>query len=48
MFESNFPVDRKLCDYVTLWNVFKRVTADLSADERRHLFEGTAGRTYRL
>jgi predicted TIM-barrel fold metal-dependent hydrolase len=48
MFESNFPVDRKLCEYVTLWNVFKRVTAELSRDERRKLFEGTARRTYRL
>ncbi|MDF3836696.1 amidohydrolase family protein [Cupriavidus basilensis] len=48
MFESNFPVDRKLCDYVTLWNVFKRITSDLSPAERRCLFEGTARRTYRL
>jgi len=48
MFESNFPVDDALCDYVTLWNVFKRITSDLTHDERKTLFENTARRTYRL
>lgn len=48
MFESNFPVDRQLCDYVTLWNVFKRATADLSAAERDLVLAGTARRLYRI
>ena len=48
MFESNFPVDSHLCDYVTLWNAFKLMTNDLSADERSALFSGTAKRVYSL
>lgn len=48
MFESNFPVDNVLCDYVTLWNAFKRMTRQYSADERESMFEMTARRVYRL
>jgi L-fuconolactonase len=50
MFESNFPVDRASCDYVTLWNAFKRIAADASASdaELRALFHDTAHRTYGL
>jgi L-fuconolactonase len=48
MFESNFPVDSILCDYVTLWNVFKRVAADLGASDQDELFHGTAQRVYSL
>lgn len=48
MFESNFPVDRCATDYVTLWNVFKRIAAGYSPDEKADLFAGTARRTYRL
>jgi len=48
MCESNFPPDSYLCDYVTIWNVFKRATVDLSIDERRMLFHGTAKRVYSL
>jgi predicted TIM-barrel fold metal-dependent hydrolase len=48
MFESNFPVDRALCDYATLWNGFKLITADYSEDERALLFAGTARATYQL
>ncbi|MEU7134914.1 amidohydrolase family protein [Streptomyces sp. NPDC046261] len=46
MFESNFPVDRRLCDYVTLWNSFKLIAAPYSSAERESLFAGTARRTY--
>ncbi len=46
MFESNFPVDRASCDYVTLWNSFKRIAAGASADEKTALFSGTAARVY--
>jgi L-fuconolactonase len=48
MFESNFPVDKMSCSYHVLWNAFKKMTADASADERTALFSGTATRTYRL
>ena len=48
MFESNFPVDVQGTGYATLWNAFKRIAFDVSADERRALFAGTAARVYRL
>lgn len=48
MFESNFPVDRWGCDYVTLWNAFKRLTHGASADEKHALFAGTAAEVYRI
>jgi L-fuconolactonase len=48
MFESNFPVDKQSASYTSVWNAFKRCTADLSLDERCELFFGTACRTYRL
>lgn len=48
MFESNFPVDGLLCDYVTLWNVFKRIAAGLSPGEREFVFRSTAREAYRL
>ena len=48
MFESNFPVDMVSCSYNILWNSFKRLTADYSADEKAKLFHDTAARIYRL
>ncbi len=48
MFESNFPVDRMSCGYVTLWNAFKKIAAGASDAERAALFAGTARRVYRL
>jgi predicted TIM-barrel fold metal-dependent hydrolase len=48
LLESNFPVDKACYGYVELWNAFKRMTADCSADERRDLFHDTAARAYRL
>ena len=48
MFESNFPVDKGSYSYGVLWNAFKRLTRDASADEKADLFHGTAARTYRL
>ncbi len=48
MFESNFPVERPSCTYAVVWNVFKRLTAAYSTDERTALFSGTASRIYRL
>jgi L-fuconolactonase len=48
MFESNFPVDRGTCDYATLWNAFKLISAGASEDEKTALFSGTAARVYRI
>jgi predicted TIM-barrel fold metal-dependent hydrolase len=48
MFESNFPIDKQSFGYDSLWNAFKRLTADYSADERSALFSGTASRVYGL
>ena len=48
MFESNFPVDKAMVSYRTLWNAFKRASAGLSDTEREHLFRGTATSFYRL
>lgn len=48
MFESNFPVDMITCSYNVLWNSFKRLTADYSAEEKAALYHDTATRAYRL
>ena len=46
MFESNFPVQKRWCSYGVVWNAFKRLAADASADEKAALFAGTARRVY--
>jgi L-fuconolactonase len=48
MFESNYPVDKSLCTYRTVWNTFKRLARDFSSIEKEKLFSGTAVRVYRL
>jgi L-fuconolactonase len=48
MFESNFPVDKGMCSYPVVWNAFKRLANDFSADEKAALFHRTAARFYRL
>jgi predicted TIM-barrel fold metal-dependent hydrolase len=48
MFESNFPVDKLSCSYNVLWNSFKRLASDYSADEKAALFHDTATRVYGL
>lgn len=48
LFESNFPVDGRMCSYAVLWNAFKRMVADASPDEKHALFAGTANRAYAL
>ena len=48
MFESNFPVDRLSISYPVLWNVFKKIAAGYSEDEKDSLFRGTASRVYRV
>jgi len=34
--------------YPVLWNAFKRLAANFSAEEKTKLFSGTAKRVYRL
>lgn len=46
MFESNYPPDRWGASYPVIWNVFKRIAASTSAEEKRALFAGTATRVY--
>lgn len=48
MFESNFPVDKAMYSYRTLWNTFKLLACGVSDHERAALFSGTAARTYRI
>ena len=48
LFESNYPVDKVSCSYNVLWNSFKRLAAQYSADEKAKLFHDTAARVYRL
>ena len=48
MFESNFPVEKRVNSYVVVWNTFKRMTQGYSAAERQALFHDTAARVYRL
>jgi predicted TIM-barrel fold metal-dependent hydrolase len=48
MFESNFPVESQSLGYRTLWNAFKKMTADFRPSERVDMFAGTARRVYRL
>jgi predicted TIM-barrel fold metal-dependent hydrolase len=48
MFESNFPVEKRVNSYVTVWNAFKLMTQGYSAAERQALFHDTAAHVYRL
>jgi predicted TIM-barrel fold metal-dependent hydrolase len=48
MLESNFPVDGLSFGYVTVWNAFKKMTAQYTTDERAALFHDTAVRVYGL
>jgi predicted TIM-barrel fold metal-dependent hydrolase len=48
MFESNFPVDKQSYSYTVMWNSFKRIAKDFSAEEQAALFHDTAVRVYRL
>ena len=48
MVESNFPVEKIVCGYATIWNTFKRVLSDLSSTEKRQVFSETAIDVYNL
>jgi predicted TIM-barrel fold metal-dependent hydrolase len=48
MVSSNFPVEKAGVTYGATWNMFKRLCAGCSADEKKKLFAGTAKRIYHL
>ncbi|AHG64131.1 amidohydrolase family protein [Advenella mimigardefordensis] len=48
MVSSNFPVDKAGVPYGTVWNMFKRVMAGCSVDEKNWIFNGTARQFYRM
>ena len=48
MFASNFPVDGLRVSFDRMFRDFKRMTAELSASERRKLFHDNAAAFYRL
>lgn len=48
MVSSNFPVDKVGFPLRTVWNMFKRLAANCSVDEKRQLFSNAARRIYRL
>jgi L-fuconolactonase len=48
MMESNFPADRRSCDYVTLWNALKHLVVQASKSEKNALFHDNAARVYRI
>lgn len=48
MFGSNFPIDGLYSDYATLFNAYREITADFTAEEQRRLFHDNAARLYRL
>ncbi|MGF1527600.1 MAG: amidohydrolase family protein [Candidatus Competibacterales bacterium] len=48
MFASNFPVDRLVADFDTIFSGFKTLVADLDPAAQRRLFHDNAVATYRL
>jgi L-fuconolactonase len=48
MASSNFPVEKSGMRYGTLWNMYQRLTAAYSPEEKAAMFSGNAKRIYRL
>lgn len=48
MVAGNFPVDKAGLTYGSVWNMFKRITAGCSADEKQLIYSDTARRVYRI
>ena len=46
LMESNFPADRRSCDFVTLWNALKLLVTDASPGEKTALLHDNAARVY--
>lgn len=38
MFASNFPIDKLLSDYTTLFKAFQEIVKDFSAEDQHKLF----------
>jgi L-fuconolactonase len=41
-------VDKRGTGYRVLWNAFKRIARDYTADEKLNLFHNSAARAYRI
>jgi len=48
MFASNFPVDKLLSDYNTLYNAYKLIVKDFSHHDQVKLFQTNAEKFYRI
>jgi predicted TIM-barrel fold metal-dependent hydrolase len=48
LFASNFPVDRLVASFDTIFRGFAVIVADLTASDRARLFHDNAARLYRL
>ncbi|MBJ22369.1 MAG: hypothetical protein CL933_23405 [Deltaproteobacteria bacterium] len=48
LFASNFPVDRLMSDYDTVWDMFRAVITEFSADEQAAMLRTNAERSYRI
>jgi len=48
MFASNFPMDKVSCGYTQLFNAFKIIVQDFSAEDKKKLFHDNAARIYGL
>ncbi len=48
MFASNFPVDSLCASFATIFDGFRAIVSDLSADEQRALFRDNAIRIYAM
>ena len=45
---SNFPVDKLMSDYDTVWDLLRSVIAELSEDEQSAILRENAERVYRI
>ncbi|MBW1886274.1 MAG: amidohydrolase family protein [Deltaproteobacteria bacterium] len=48
LFASNFPVDRLMSDYDTIWTLFREIVAPLSEAEQHAILHGNAERIYQI
>lgn len=48
LFGSNFPIEKLWTGYASLVDAYRDALAPLPADDRRAIFDGNAGRVYRL
>ena len=48
LFGSNFPIDRLVADYSSIWAVYRDAISHLSRDEQRAILRENAERVYRI